>query len=210
MFFYGGYFRKLANLAQEVNSVLVHDYVSILQQRLSPKRFQHSLGVRDTAISLAKRYGADIHQAEVAGLLHDYAREIPTNRLLQNCAAFGIVMDTTDRNNPMILHAPLAAVLVKAELHVEDEAVCQAIALHTTGGAGMSLLDKIIYVADCIEPHRHYPGVDKLREVAQEDIDLALLAAFDHSIVYLVEKKSWIHPSTIVSRNEILQTMNKE
>ncbi|MBU2699804.1 putative HD superfamily hydrolase involved in NAD metabolism [Sporomusaceae bacterium BoRhaA] len=190
--------------------MIIRDYVSILQQRLSSKRFQHSMGVKDTAVALAKRYGANIHQAEVAGLLHDYAREIPTNLLLQKCEAFGIVMSIADRCDPIILHAPLAATLVKAELAVDDKAICQAIALHTTGGMGMSLLDKIIYVADCIEPHRHYPGVDKLREVAQEDMDLALLTAFDHSIVYLVEKRSWIHPNTIAGRNQILQDMNNE
>ena len=184
--------------------MLFGNYSSLLEQRLSPRRFQHSLGVSHTAARLAKHYGGDEKKAQLAGLLHDYARELPTNSLLKKCETFGIVISTADKKDPVILHAPLGAELVARELAIDDKEVYQAIALHTTGGVPMSLLDKIIYLADCIEPHRHYPGVDELREAAKVDLDFALLAAFDHSLLYLIDQKSWIHPNTIAARNELL------
>lgn len=190
---------------KKVEKMLSSDYSFLLEQRLSPRRFQHSLAVSHTAAKLAKHYGADAEKAQLAGLLHDYARELPTNSLLKKCENFGIVMHTADRKDPVILHAPLGAELVARELAIDDKEIYQAIALHTTGGANMSLLDKIIYLADCIEPHRHYPGVDKLREAAEVDLDFALFAAFDHSLLYLIDQKSWIHPNTIAARNDLLR-----
>lgn len=197
--------KKWRILAKEVKKLLLTDYSSVLEQRLSSERLRHSMAVSDTAVALAKHYGADEKKAQLAGLLHDYARELPTTSLLGKCEAFGIMMSAADRNNPVILHAPLGAELIARELAIDDEEIYHAIALHTTGGADMSLLDKIIYLADCIEPNRRYRGVDKLREVAEIDIDLALLAAFDHSLLYLIDKRSWIHPNTIAARNDLLR-----
>ena len=181
------------------------DYVFLLKRRLSPARLKHSLAVSHMAVALAKHYGADEKKAKLAGLLHDYARELSTNSLLKKCAAFGIVINTADRKEPVILHAPLGAELVARELAINDKEICRAIALHTTGGANMSVLDKIIYLADCIEPNRHYRGVDKLREIAEVDLDVALLSALDSSLLYLIGKKAWIHPNTIVARNDLLR-----
>jgi len=183
----------------------VTDYIDVLEHRLSPMRLQHSLAVSQTAVILAKRYGADENKAQLAGLLHDYARELSTKSLLNNCATFGIVISTADKQAPVILHAPVGAKLVERELAIDDQEICQAIALHTTGGGHMSVLDKIIYLADCIEPNRHYRGVEKLRVVADVDLDAALLSAFDSSLLYLIGKKALIHPDTIVARNDLLR-----
>ncbi len=113
-------------------------------------------------------------------------------------------MSAADKKDPIILHAPLGAELVARELAIDDEEVYHAIALHTTGGVKMTLLDKVIYLADAIEPHRRYRGVDKLREATAVGVDFALLVAFDQSLLYLIEKKSWIHPNTIAARNDLL------
>lgn len=194
-------------IAQEVRTLLREDYALLLKQRLSSRRLQHSLAVGQTAATLAEQYGADIEKAQLAGLLHDYARELPTATLLQKCEAFGIVVSAADREEPVILHAPLGAELVARDFKINDQEIYHAIACHTTGGASMVLLDKIIYLADCIEPNRHYPGVDQLRVFAKKNLDVAVLAAFDHSLLYLIKKKSWIHPNTVTARNDLLQQM---
>lgn len=175
-----------------------------LEKRLSPKRFQHSLGVSTTAVELAKRFGCDMEQAKLAGLLHDLAREVPKSELLPRAQAFGIVVSDIEQAELVLLHAPLAAKMAQAEFGVADEEILQAIILHTTGGVAMTTLDKIIYLADVIEPGRNFTGVDKIRKVACADLDQALLVALDQSICHIVEKGGLLHPATIAARNEIL------
>ncbi|HWR05653.1 bis(5'-nucleosyl)-tetraphosphatase (symmetrical) YqeK [Sporomusa sp.] len=180
-----------------------------LSQCLSTKRFRHSLGVSQTAIDLAVRFGVDIEQAKLAGLLHDCARAIPSNNLLPTAAAFGIVMNDVEYCQPVLLHAPLGACLAKKEYGVTDPHILKAIALHTTGGANLSNLEKIIYLADFIEPGRDFPGVDKLRSLALNDLDAAMLAAYDQSLHYVIEKGVPIHPASIEGRNYLLLQRQK-
>lgn len=187
----------------------LQDYQNILQQRLSPKRYRHTYAVSQTAVELAKRFGADPIQAEVAGLLHDYAREMKSEELLQKAEAFGIVITAADRKTPALLHAPLAAILVQRELEITDSAVCRAIAAHTTGLQHMSVLDKIIYLADCIEPNRKYPGVEDLRKAVERGLNEAVMAAFNHSLVHLIQSNAWIHENTIAARNDLLEEMEE-
>ncbi len=178
--------------------------VSEVEKRLSPKRLQHSLGVSITAERLAEKFGCNKEKAKVAGLFHDLAREIPLNELLPRCQAFGIVVSDVEEAELVLLHAPLAAKMAQAEFGVDDAEILQAIILHTTGGPAMTKLDKIVYLADVIEPGRNFPGVDKIRKVAQDDLDKALLAALDQSICHIVQKCGLLHPGTLVARNEIL------
>ena len=176
-----------------------------LSQALSAKRFQHSLGVSQAAAELAARFGADAETARLTGLLHDCARAISSNNLLQMAKVFAIVVNDVEQCQPVLLHAPIGAYLAKTEYGVEDPHVFQAITLHTTGGPNMSKLDKIIYLADCIEPNRNYPGVEKLRKLALEDLDAAMLAAFDQSLHFIIEQGLLIHPATIEGRNDLIQ-----
>lgn len=178
-----------------------------LRQVLSDKRYNHSVGVWHTAVKLAERFGADVRKATVAGLLHDCAREMPNNNLLKRTVEFGIVVDSLEENNPVLLHAIMSARLAAMEYGVQDEEILRAIALHTTGGMNMSKLDKIIFLADFIEPGRAYPGVDKLRDFACKDLDRAVLAAFDQTICHLVKRKKIIHPASIGGRNELLMSL---
>jgi predicted HD superfamily hydrolase involved in NAD metabolism len=175
-----------------------------LSKRLSPKRLQHSVGMSQTAEELADFFGCDRCKAKTAGLLHDLAREVPVNELLPRAQAFGIVMNDVEKAEPVLLHAPIAARLAQAEFQIHDPEILQSILLHTTGGPQMTMLDKIIYLADMIEPGRSFPGVVKLREVAHRDLDNALLMALNQSIYYILDRGGLLHPGTIEARNDLL------
>ncbi|MBP2644262.1 MAG: putative superfamily hydrolase [Firmicutes bacterium] len=178
-----------------------------LKNELSPKRLAHSIGVSQTATRLAKLYGADVQKAEIAGLMHDCAREMPKNILLKIIQSSGIVVDDVELCQPALLHARAGAVVVKRDYAIDDQEICQAISCHTVGGPQMTLLDKVIFLADCIEPGRKYPGVDKLRQSAKENLDKALLAAYDHTIGYLIAGQGLIHPAAVAGRNALLMKM---
>lgn len=175
-----------------------------LEKDLTAKRFRHSWGVSQTAERLALRHGLDAAQASIAGLLHDCARELSKKELLSTAEAFGIVMNDVERAEPVLLHAPIAAHWAAEKYGVTDQAVCQAIAVHTVGAKTMSPLDKVLYLADMIEPGRQYPGVEELRVLADIDLDQALLSALEQSIRYILQGGGLLHPATIEARNSLL------
>lgn len=181
-----------------------------LKKVLSAKRYQHSVGAWHIAAELAKRFGADAHKAALAGLLHDCAREMSNDNLLKTAVDFGIVVDSLERSCPVLLHAPVSAKFAAEKYGVQDKEILRAITLHTTGGVKMSKLDKIIFLADFIEPARAYPGVDKLRELACEALDKAVLAAFNQTIYHLLNKQMVIHPASVDGRNELLMSLTKQ
>ena len=176
-----------------------------LQKRLKPGRFRHSLGVADTAVFLARRFGVDEEKARVAGLLHDCAREFPNDTLIEEAARRGIAVEPLERSMPLLLHADIGAERVKEIYGVEDAEICQAIYRHTVGGGNMTPLDKIIWYADMIEPNRDYPEVEHLRRLAREaSLDEMVLVGLSESIVFVVRKGHLVHPATVQARNEIL------
>lgn len=180
------------------------EIVAQLSSILSAKRFQHSMGVSKTAEKMAGQFGCDKVKARLAGILHDVAREVPADELLQRAQAFGIGINDMEKAEPILLHGPLAAKLAQAEFQIHDVEILQAILLHTTGGINMSPLDKIIYLADVIEPNRVGDGLEELRIMAYLDLDKALLLALDQSISYILARGGLIHPATIQARNELL------
>ena len=176
-----------------------------LQKRLKPGRFRHSLGVADTAVFLARRFGVDEEKARVAGLLHDCAREFPNDTLIEEAVRRGIAVEPLERSMPLLLHAYIGAERVKEIYGVEDAEICQAIYRHTVGGGNMTPLDKIIWYADMIEPNRDYPEVEHLRRLAREaSLDEMVLVGLSESIVFVVRKGQLVHPATVQARNEIL------
>ena len=182
-----------------------------LQSRLKPSRFRHSLGVSDTAVRLACRFGVDEEQARVAGLLHDCAREFPNEDMIAEAEKRQLPIGTVERSMPLLLHGPIGARRVREIYGVDDRDVEQAIARHTVGGEHMTALDKIIWFADMIEPNRDYPGVEKLRKLSREaTLDEMLLEGLSDSITFVVAKRHLIHPDTVLARNEILLKMKKE
>ena len=176
-----------------------------LQRRLNKNRFAHSIGVANTAIKLAERFGVDETQAYVAGLLHDCAREYENDELPAQAQARGIEIGYVERAMPLLLHAYIGAKMIKEIYGVDDAAIAQAIWRHTVGAPDMTKLDKIIYFADMIEPNRNYPGVEKLRALAESaELDEILLTAFSDTIAFVIQKQSLIHPSTVAARNFLL------
>lgn len=177
----------------------------LLQKSLKPSRYEHSLGVAETAVFLAKRFGVDEEQARVAGLLHDCAREFRNEDLISEAEKRLIVVEPLERRMPLLLHAYVGSRLVAEKYGVNDNAIEQAIWRHTVGGPQMTALDKIIWFADMIEPHRDYPEVEMLRELAKTaSLDEMLLVGLTESIAFVLRKGGLVHPATVNARNEIL------
>ena len=177
----------------------------LLEKSLKPSRYQHSLGVAETAVFLARRFGVDEEQAQVAGLLHDCAREFRNEDLIAEAEKRLIMVGNIERQMPLLLHAYVGSRLVTEKYGVSDHAVEQAIWRHTVGGAKMTKLDKIIWFADMIEPNRDYPGVEELRSLAKNAaLDDMVLAGLTQSITFVLQKGGLIHPDTVIARNEIL------
>lgn len=177
----------------------------LLKTRLKPSRFEHSMGVSDTAVKLAERFGVDVEKARTAGLLHDCAREFSNGSLPEEARRRGIPIHPVEEAMPLLLHAPIGAFRISELYGVEDSEISQAIRCHTVGGAGMTDLDKIVYFADMIEPHRDYPSVKQLRKLAQEaSLDEMMLAGLTGSISFVLAKGHLIHPDTVTARNELI------
>ena len=178
---------------------------ALLEKSLKPSRYQHSLGVAETAVFLARRFGVDEEQAQVAGLLHDCAREFRNEDLITEAEKRLIMVGNIERQMPLLLHAYVGSRLVTEKYGVSDHAIEQAIWRHTVGGAKMTKLDKIIWFADMIEPNRDYPGVEELRSLAKTAaLDDMVLAGLTQSITFVLQKGGLIHPDTVIARNEIL------
>ncbi len=178
-------------------------YIERLQGMLGNKRLEHSLAVSDMAAGLAELYGADRQQAALAGLLHDCARDLPSEELLAMARQNGVPVDDVEEVMPVLLHAPVGALLARRRFGVQDKAVLRAIALHTLGDETMTLLDKIVFVADKVAPGRRFPGVEELRQIAQQNLDRALLCCFDAAIILSVRRGELIHPRAVQARNGI-------
>lgn len=182
-----------------------HDqYLQEVQKRLTEKRYIHTLGVRDTAIHLAEKYGADKEKAEVAAILHDIAKYEDVD------AMRAIVRERKldERLLPWeneILHGPVGAEIVKDLFHIEDEDILNAIRYHTTGRVNMTKLEKVIYVADMIEPNRKFVGVDRLRQIAEEDLEEAIKECITHTLTFLVASRQLIYPLTIECYNDLMR-----
>lgn len=171
---------------------------------MSEKRFLHTLGTIEEAEKLAARYGASPVKAKWAALLHDCAKEYSSEKKLMLCEAWGIQLDEILRENIDLAHSLLGSEAAKREYGVRDEEILGAIRRHTTGSKGMGLLDKIIYLADFIEPRRDdYPPLEKMRHWAYKNIDRALLIGHSHTVAELKERGKKIHPQTKAALKEL-------
>lgn len=168
-----------------------------LKKELDKNRYQHTLGVMYTASCLAMRYGCDLNQAMLAGLLHDCAKCISDEKKIELCIKNHIFMRDVEKENPFLLHAKLGAFLAKKKYDIHDPAILHAIEVHTTGESNMSLLDKIIFVADYIEPHRDKaPNLDEIRTLAFENLDAGVLRILDDTLHFLNKKRGSIDEKT--------------
>ena len=155
-----------------MTTLSISEIKSILSKGLKEERFYHSLAVSAVAASLAMRYGADVKKAELAGLIHDCAKAYPVDQFIRMADEFGIEIETVERENPQLIHAKLGAYYAKKDFGVEDPEILNSIIYHTTGRPGMTILEKIIYIADYIEPGRYKAKrLDEVRKAAFEDLD---------------------------------------
>lgn len=175
--------------------------MEILRELLTEKRLKHSIGVAKMAKSLAKKYGEDEQTAERAGLLHDAAKCIPYGEALAMCDELEADIDPIERAVEPLVHPKLGAELVKCLFGVREGEITSAIRCHTVGKPDMSLLDKIIFVADMCEEGRSFPDVEKIRKTAFEDIDTAVLMCINKTIEFNLGKGEFIHPMAYLLRD---------
>lgn len=160
-----------------------------LESRLDPMRYEHSLSVSFTSVALAMRYGYDIHKAEIAGLLHDCAKRFSDSVLIAKCEKHGIPLAEDELRAPAVIHAIYGAWIAEHKFGIQDEEILSAIRCHTTGKPAMGMLDKILYVADYIEPRREKAGnLPEMRYLAFQDLDQAVYALLSSSLSYLGKK----------------------
>lgn len=184
------------------------DWQRFIDKRLSAARVAHSKRVAESAMMLARHYNISVEAAEVAGWLHDYAKNLSGRELLEIAESEHLIRYECERALPQILHGVVGAFLLNEAHIVTDKQILTAIERHTTGSPHMSTLDKIIYLADYIEPGRRTPGVEKIREIAYYSLDEALILCLQSTMCWLIEKRSIIHPNAIHLWNE-LQSSDK-
>lgn len=175
-------------------------------RQIQGERLEHVYGVLESARELSARFGAPMAQAEVAALGHDYAKHMPAAELLAVARSRGLIVDPAEELQPHLLHGAVAAALLAEQGLVTEPAVLDAIRWHTTGRAGMSVLERVIWLADYSEPHRDFPGVAEVRLAAQTDLDQALLLAFDQTITHVLARGWPLHLYTVHARNWLLTT----
>jgi len=181
-----------------------------LKKKLDPFRFEHTLGVSFTCQALAMRYGYDLDRAELAGLLHDCAKRYDRETMLEKCQKRGIEISESEARDPSLLHAKLGACMAREKYGVEDEEILSAIACHTTGKKDMSLLDKILYVADYIEPRRSKAeNLPEMRKLAFVDLDQACLSIMESILEYLKSKDCPIDPMTETACEDMRQAVKR-
>ena len=182
-----------------------------LMTELDTERYEHTLGVMYTAASMAMRYVEDVEKALLAGLLHDCAKCISGENKIKLCNKYHLSVSEVEKKNPSLLHAKLGAFLAAKKYHIKDKDVINAIASHTTGCPNMTLLDKIIYIADYIEPGRkELPNMAEVRKLAFTDINECLYRILEDSLVYLNSKNISVDPMTEKTYLYYKNKLNKE
>jgi len=181
---------------------IAHDAVS---SRLSPRARAHSERVAETAARLAERYGLDVDEARLAGLLHDWHRELPGDELIARATALGIEVTSADKAVPYLLHGPVAERELAAVFPDLSVGVLDAVGAHTYGSVPMSALAMVVYVADVIEPERDYKGVERLREQVSEcSLEELFAEAYAASLRHIIKRRRPIHPATLEVWNRIV------
>lgn len=172
-----------------------------LKLNLNPRRYEHSLRVAKKALELAEMYGADSAKAELAGLFHDFCKYWTDAEFIKISEALGIT-EPIFYTVPELIHGHAAAYILNRGYGLDDEEVLSAIRNHTFGAEKLPLLDKIVYLADAIEDGRTYQGVEKIREAAEYDLDLAILLFVKDNIKYLVDSHFKMHINAVLMFNE--------
>ena len=181
----------------------IEKYIGELS-RLSERRRTHSLNVSAEAVRLAEKYGADVEKARLAGLLHDVTKETDFDLQLQMIENGGIILSELERRSPKLWHAISGSAFVQVELGITDPDIINAIRYHTTGRAGMSLLEKVLFIADFTSVERDYPDVDVIREHAENSLEDGMIYGIRFTISRLVGRGDLVSPDALSAYNDIL------
>lgn len=187
----------------------VEDMKIKLKKELSPERFQHSIGVMEESIKLARFYNADEKKAEIAGLLHDCAKHLNNTEVLGIIEEKGIAVDEIQINTPPLYHGIVAPIIASEQYGISDKEILDALYWHSTGRAGMTPLEKIVFIADYIEPGRNFDNLDQARKAAYEDVNRCILMLTESTIKHVLKKGDFLHPDTVITRNDALMKVKK-
>ncbi|WP_053219102.1 bis(5'-nucleosyl)-tetraphosphatase (symmetrical) YqeK [Virgibacillus senegalensis] len=181
--------------------------LGIVEPHLTKARFEHTVRVTDTALELANKYGGKLKTVELAAIFHDYAKY----RNREELRSWIIHEPTLPKDlleyHHELWHGPVGALLVQREVGIQDKEVLTPIRWHTTGKTGMNKLEKLVFLADYIEPGRHFPGVDDVRKAAEENLDYACWMVSKNTIHYLMSKNQRIYPDTFHAYNDLTKLL---
>ncbi|MEG1426875.1 MAG: bis(5'-nucleosyl)-tetraphosphatase (symmetrical) YqeK [Oscillospiraceae bacterium] len=185
----------------------INEYKKIVRSFLSDKRYEHSVAVSKEAMRLAKKYGADEKKAETAGILHDIMKESPPDTQLETIADFGVVLNDIELSTKKLWHQIAAAVYAENVLHIADGDVINAIRYHTSGRGNMSILEKVIFIADFTSKDRDYNGVEDMRRLAEKSLEAAMAEGLSFVLIELAEEKRPIIADTIEAYNQAITNL---
>ncbi len=186
------------------------NYSYLMKEMLDDELYRHCLYTAEAAVCLAEHYGVDKEKAYLAGMVHDYGKRYTKNELLKKARALGLSLDEITRRQEKLLHAPVGAALLEDELKIKDKEILKAVAYHTTGRCGMSLFEKVVYLADKIEKSREFEGIEEVRRIASIDLDQALLAVVDEAICSVLDRRLLLHPRSVTFRNSLLAEIEEK
>lgn len=179
----------------------IKDY---LKNNLKPSRYGHTLGVVNTAIKLAEVHGEDVKKAEIAALCHDVAKNMSYEDMKKIINEENIDLSVDEKNSKELWHSIVAPILGRRVFEIQDEEILSAMRWHTTGKENMTNLEKIIYLADLIEPSRKFEGLEEIRRASYEDLNLAMLKALTHTTIYLLEQGYAVDSNSVKARNYLV------
>lgn len=182
------------------SSLTSDELVAKEKANMDAKRFEHCIGVSETSRKLARLNNYDEDKAALAGFIHDYAKQIPNERFIEVIKTEGFDLDLLNYNRA-IWHGIVGTYFIQKDLKITDPEILTAIKRHTTGDVEMSTLDKIVFVADFIEPHRDFPGVEEARKITFKDLDAGVGYELAHTLEFLVKNRQKIYPKTLEAYN---------
>lgn len=185
------------------------EYEQEVRRHLTERRFYHSQCVAECAARLAEKYGADVEKARLAGILHDIMKDTDEDEQLKIMERFGIMLTEVQRRKSKLWHAISGAAYIEHVLGVADREIIDAVACHTSGKSGMGLLDKVLFVADYISADRDYPGVERMRELAQSSLEEAIVEGVAFTVTVTMEERYTLDPQSLYVYNEALWVLEE-
>ncbi len=185
------------------------EIIQATKEQMPHSRWEHTLRVRDTALQLAEKHKLSLPKVEIAAILHDYAKFWSDEQLISWIKKYKLPSDLLQYNKEL-WHGPVGAEVARQKWKILDEEICNAICYHTTGRPAMSLIEKVIFLADYIEPARNFPGLDEVRHLAEKNLDQAILQSLDNTLTFLISRGQKVYPLTLLTRNYYLELVTNK